>query len=150
MPLDDGAANTTTFLEPRFVLHTKPKERVSVGQTFTDAQKRTFLLAQHDQRADLRRSFRLFQMTAKVAWGRMSEVTDLITGLKKGEKVDPLGNIWVSFELYGREEVDRVLHIGIDRVRVVTGAPVQLNDYVDGKRVSRLTKVFGVSVLEIT
>ena len=148
-PLTDGNAQTTTFLEPRHVFLTRREEPVRARDIIHDQDGSAFLLANHDITPH-RRTFRVFQMQGKLPWRRQATVTEPITGLTKSITETNLGDIWCASELYGREEVDRGLKVGIDRKRLITGAAVQLNDKVDGLTISRLTLVYGVSVVEVT
>ena len=145
----DGAAVTSSYSEPRHVLHVRRNEDVVVGQHITDAVGNVFLLALHDEHIGIRKTFRLFRMTEQVNWKRATTTTDTVTQETRTSGLNTQPAIWIASELYGREEVDRGLHISADRVRIITGANIQLNDVVNDKRVVRLTKVFGVNIAEI-
>jgi hypothetical protein len=149
MPLASSQAGTTTFLDPRHALHTRYAEIVSPGTVIFDEMGRVFLVAQHETQQGLYKVSRLFELTRQVAWGRMTESTEPLTGLARNLVETSMGNIWVATDIYGREEVDRGLHMAMDRVRIITGSAIALDDRVDGRIVRRLNTVYGVSVAEI-
>jgi hypothetical protein len=91
----------------------------------------------------------MFPVTTHASWKRETTKSDLVTGLPIGSGQTELGPIWVAIEIYGREEVDRHTHVGVDRSRVLTGASVQLNDIIEDRMVRRLNTVYGISIAEI-
>lgn len=148
-PLSDGGATTTTYLEPRHAMHTRPDEPVNVRDIIIDAFGQRYLVADHGARAGLQKVFRLFHLTQQMSWRRPFTVTEPITGLERNLGDKEIGPIWVATEIYGREEVDRGLHIGMDRMRIITGAELTLNDKIDGMMVRRIATTYGVTVAEI-
>lgn len=148
-PLTDSPAASTTFAQPRHVLHVLPKERITTGTTIFDEMGRTFLLADHDVVGNQRKTFRLFEMTEKVSWKRSTIDTDPVTGLNRAFSEVEMGPIWANKELYGRDIPDPGLQIIFDLSHIITGAPILLDDKVGGKRVSRLIKVYGISLAEV-
>lgn len=149
LPLSDGTATTTTYLDPRFVLHTRPDEPVQVRDVILDAMGDAFLVADHGARMGLQKVFRLFQLTQQMSWKRAVTVTEPITGLARNLADREIGPIWVATEIYGREEVDRGLHIGMDRIRIVTGSLLEMNDKLNGMMVRRLAVTYGVTIAEV-
>lgn len=142
-PLKEGSVSASTFAEGRYMLHVAVNEPVTAGTVIFDRWNRPFLVGSHDIRRDAR-SHKLFVMTDYVSWTRSVPQTDLVTGLKKSEQEVELGPIWCAIEIFGREEVDRAVHVGFDRSKVLTGSPIMLNDKIDGRMVRRLFNVFGV------
>lgn len=149
LPVADSAALTSTYADPRQALHVRVDEPLQSGTVITDPAGRKLLLANNDTRAGLRKVFRLFLMTEQVVWKRAVTTTEPITGLAKATSLTSLGTIWVTREVYGREEADRGLHVGFDRMRILTGAAVVLNDELDGSRVTRVIKSYGVNLAEV-
>lgn len=147
-PSKEGVGSLTNFLETRLVLHVRHKEPVQVGMVVQDGIGRRFLTAIHDE-YDHTRVLKLFPVTSHVSWKREQVSIEPVTGLSKGTGQTELGPIWVAVEIYGREEVERATHIGMDRSRVLVGADVKLNDLIDGRMVRRLNEVYGIKVVEI-
>lgn len=147
-PLSDSTAMTTNFLDPRQVLHVLPNEPLSIGTVIKSRSGDVFMLADHDDTPGARVSFRLFRMTKYVLWERPTTVADVITNLPKDTGMGELGSIWILTELYGKEDLDRGLYIQAERLRVITGAAIRLNDKVDGLMVRRINTVYGITVAE--
>lgn len=147
-PLKEGSVSASTFSEARFMLHVEESEPITAGTVIFDRYQRVFLVGSHDHRPE-GRAHKLFVMTDKVSWTRPVEETDAVTGLTKALTEQELGPIWCAIEVFGREEVDRAMHVGFDRSKVVTGKQIRLNDKIDGKLVRRLFYVFGVYIGEI-
>jgi hypothetical protein len=144
----EGVSGLSNFIETRQTLHCRPNEPVRVGAVITDASKRRFLVANHDRTADAA-IYKLFLLTSCVSWKRQQREIEPVTGLEKGAFDVELGPIWAAVELYGREEYDRAMHVGMDRSRVLTGSELQLGDKIDDRQVRRLYTVYGVQVAEI-
>jgi hypothetical protein len=143
-PVEENSLPTYDFAEGRLALRTAPGEPVKIGDVMVDAYGRRFLLGHHGVNV-----YRCFQMTDLVTWSRVMPTTDPVTGLKKESDRFDLPPIWCAIELYGRVPIDATLKVEADIRRVITGAPVQLGDKIDGALVKRKVKIFGVNLLEI-
>lgn len=144
----EGISAISNFLETRLVLHVRSEELAQPGMVVVDARGRRFLLAEHD-RSSHTRVLKMFPVTTFASWKRETQTTESVTGLPMGSGLQDLGGVWCAIELYGREEIDRQTHIGMDRSRVLTGSDVRLNDLIEGRMVRRLNTVYGIKVLEI-
>ena len=147
-PLDEGSISITAFTEPRHVLRLSEGDPVQVGDIIVDPMDRRFLVAEHDY-TPFGRVHKLFRMTDRVSWKRPVTTTDMVTGLSRVDANQELGPIWVAVELYGREEVDRSSHIGMDRSRIIAGPAIRLNDLIDDRMVRRLVQVYGIWIAEV-
>jgi hypothetical protein len=154
-PVNPTALPTSVFVLPRLGLRTRPREPVKARDLFQDPANRIMLVGNwelplaHDDVVS--RCFVLFQMTAEVSWQRRASATmNPVTGLPQaaGAFVE-LGPIWVSIENYTHGNEDPGLRVPTDRLRLITGARVQLGDVVNGKTVKRLNPALGVSIAEI-
>lgn len=148
MPQKEGSVSASTFAEARFMLHVETREPVQAGMVIFDQYDRPFLVGTHDERRESK-VFKLFVMTDHVSWTRAEPQIDIVTGLPKSDEEVEKGPIWCAIEVFGREEVDRALHVGFDRSKVITGAPIQQNDKINGRMVRRLFNTFGVWIGEI-
>lgn len=154
-PVNPTALPTSVFVLPRLGLRTRPQEPVAARDLFRDAGGRVMLVGNWELPlsgdAVLSRCYVLFQMTGKVSWQRRGgDRRDPVTGLltSKGEFAER-GPIWVSIESYTHGNEDPGLRVPTDRLRCITGAPIQIGDVINGKTVKRLNPTLGVSIAEI-
>lgn len=144
----EGIFAVSNFLETRLTLHTRPQEHVFPGNIIKDKLDRRFLVAVHDATPDVT-VLKLFPVTSFLEWKRPTTEIEPVTGLEKSVSQVTLGQIWCAVELYGREEMDRATHIGMDRSRLLTGENILLNDMIDTRMVRRIHKVYGITLAEI-
>lgn len=144
----EGVFAVSNFLETRLTLHVRPQERVSPGDLIRDTSDRRFLVAVHDETPNAT-VLKLFPVTSLLSWKRPTTIIEPVTGLEKSATDADLGQIWCAVELYGREEMDRATHIGMDRSRLLTGYDVHLNDMIDTRMVRRIHRVYGITLAEI-
>ena len=141
------------FSEPRLLLRVRPQEIVSPTMTIVDAGSRRYIVANHDLVLDndttISRTFRLYRATHRVSWKATTKTLEPVTGLPRDGPLIEKGPIWAMIETFGKEEVDRSLHIGVDRRRLITGASIALGDQVDNGVVKRLTPIYGIWLAEI-
>ncbi len=153
LPAPEGSISTDSFVEPRLLMRVRSGEGVRNTDIITDPSRRPYLVAEHDRQAfageESLRSHKLFAMTDKVSWTRTRLVKDPVTQQDRSDGEVELGPIWIALEMYGRLEMDRGVRVSQERRRVITGAPLKLNDRVDGAVVKRLNDVFGVFLAEI-
>lgn len=144
----EGVFAVSNFLETRLTLHVRPQDRVAPGNIIVDKIGRRFLVAVHDATVDST-VLKLFPVTSLLTWKRSVTEIEPVTGLEKSISDTALGQIWCAVELYGREEMDRATHIGMDRSRLLTGSDILLNDMIDTRMVRRIHKVYGITLAEI-
>lgn len=153
-PVNPTALPTSVFVLPRLGLRTRAREPVAARDLFRDPARRVMLVGDWELPLAgddvISRCFVLFQMTRQVSWQRRAETLDPVTRqmVARGEMVEK-GPIWVSIESYTRGDNDAGLRVVTDRLRCITGAPIQLGDVIDGKTVKRLNPALGVYVAEI-
>lgn len=152
-PINPTALPTSVFVLPRLGLRVRPGALVAARDTFRDPLDRVLLAGNWDLPLSAgigwSRCHVLFQMTSQVSWQRRETKLDPVTRqqISNGPPVE-LGPIWASVESYTRGDEDPGLRIPTDRLRLITGAPIRLNDIIDGKTVKRLNHTLGVSIAE--
>lgn len=144
----EGVSGLNNFIETRSILHCRPNEPIKIGSVLRDEFDRRFLIAYHDRTSSMA-SYKLFLLNDYVSWTRQRRSVEPVTGLQQSLMDLELGPIWAAVEMYGRQEYDRSVHVGMDRSRVLAGAPIELGDKVDGRLVRRLYVVYGIKVAEI-
>jgi hypothetical protein len=154
VPLEDSPPAPYDFTESRTIIRVPHISVVKTGDVVIDPAERKFLLADHDQNIVYDtisyRSHRAFPINKRVMWQREEDtVIDPLTGLSKGTGKVDLGEIDVLIELFGREDFDFAIKVREQTRRLVTGAPIQLNDIVNDMVVKRVDLALGVWVAEI-
>lgn len=154
VPLEDSPPAPYDFTESRTIIRVPNESVIKTGDIVVDPVGRKFLLADHDQNVVYDtvsyRSHRAFPINKRVLWQREENgVLDPLTQLPKGTGKTNLGEIDVLIELFGREDFDFAIKVREQTRRLVTGAPIQLNDIVDDMVVKRVDLALGVWVAEI-
>lgn len=154
LPLAEGAISSYDFTEPRIIMRLRHDSLVGTGDVVIDPAGRTYLLSEHDKASIyntvLYKTHRCFLINKTVAWEReVAGTTDTLTGLTKGSAKSPLGDIDVLIEQFGREDFDFAMKVREQTRRLVTSAPIELNDIVDGMIVKRLDLSLGVWLAEL-
>lgn len=152
-PVEVGRIPSYDFTPARQIFRTTPHSEAEAGMVITDVYDRKLLLGDLGLAAfsgsKTYKTFRLFEMNQSMHWTRETVVVDSVTGIERSSGVTDLGYIWAANELNGREELDRTLKIKEDISRVITGANLQLGDYLDNRIVRRMNIQLGVRVAEI-
>jgi hypothetical protein len=152
-PAEEGSVPSYDFSSPRLLLRLDHDAIPQTRDTIFDAFGRAFLMADHGEtiigNTKLYRVHRLFELTHTVPWERNVTVADPLTGLARSTSRQLLGNITCQIEMYGRERSDPQMRIKEEVRRLVTGANIQLNDFVDNMVVKRKDLVLGVWLAEI-
>lgn len=151
MPAPD-AVSANQIIETRLMLRVRSAEPVNEGLTVIDAAGRVFLMGRDDTQLDtnatIAKTYRLFRMVFNVSWQRAATVADPITQLPKRTAMTEIGPIWCAIEPMGALVTDLGTRMPAELRRVITGAPVQLHDTVNGRLVKRVIPVFGVTIAE--
>lgn len=153
-PVNPTALPTSVFVLPRLGLRTRPREPVAARDLFRDPARRVMLVGNWELPLAgddvISRCFVLFQMTGRVSWTRRATQLDPVTRQPTASAApQELGPIWVSIESYTHGNEDPGVRVPTDRLRCITGAPLQLGDVVHGKTVKRLNPSLGVTIAEI-
>jgi hypothetical protein len=144
----EGHAPASDYTNPRLWLRVAPELDLVAGSEIIDEMGRHFLTATHESAAGVFRTFKLVPLTVQVSWKRVGSIVDALTQLKKSTDPTELGPIWVSQDPQSRLFFDPQVHIAPNRVSLVTGRSIQLNDLIDGKVVKRVNSVLGVNLAE--
>ena len=108
-----------------------------------------YLATSHSATIDYR-IMHLFRCDRMVAWSRNTVTNDTLTGLPMAAAEPTLiENIWLMWERSRRQFADQTAHLNLEVPLIATGAPVQPNDYIDGKIVKRVAYALGVQILVI-
>lgn len=143
-----------TFVNPRRILRTDPKTAVRSGMAVQSPSGEVFIVGDNGPSdapcGTLWQSWRLFEATAQVTWTRRTTIIDPVTQLKReGPPVD-LGKIWCLIEPLDREVPDLQMRASHEQDRVLCGAAIRNDDFVNGKKVIRADVVLGVRLGTLT
>lgn len=154
LPLDDSTGVSYDFSEPRLIVRLRHDSSVGSGQVVMDPAGRRLLLGTHDENSIynevLYKSCVAYILNTEAKWERPTEgETDPLTKLKRGAGRTPMGTIEALIEPMMRERTDGTIRVRESAYRLVTGAPVELGDFVNDMVVKRLDNLRGIWVGEI-
>lgn len=152
LPVPERSVPSYDFSENRQILRVRFDCPVDTGAIVLDPAGRRFLLADNDTGAIgdrvLYRSHRAFPLNHQAEWAREATILDPLTRLPKGTGKQALGPVWVLREVHGRERADNYFKVAEEMHRIITAAPVLLNDLLDGVKIKRVNRVLGVWLVE--
>lgn len=118
-----------------------PNSPVKVGQAVTSPQGETFLLGAHTHKgAEV--SYRAIPTHDELTWGRMQEVIDPVTRMKRDSTLQSLGTLRTTLIPMGDEKDG--LKIPNARFLFYTAEAVELGDTVNGMNVTSITPSIGL------
>lgn len=147
-PIRDMKIYSDDYFPIRQILRVYSSSNVHAGDVIQNKLGERFLLGEYDKR-DIYTGFRCYPVNMQVRWEREMSNLDPLTGLPKGTGRTLLGMIWVLSEIVSREERGSHIKTKEDVKRVLTGADVQLNDYLDGEKIVKLNPALGIKQLEV-
>jgi hypothetical protein len=145
---DTGSVNDQ-FMCPKVTCRVRTNSLINSGSVIQTESGSIFLVCDH-QKTAVWRTHLLLPCDRTVQWQRTTPTTDPVTGLSmtSGEP-QLMGTPWVYWERPTRPQTDYTTRIpDIDYV-VVTGAPVQSKDTINGHTILRFDIAMGVTVLGI-
>ena len=143
-----GNSAPASMASPRRVLRVGIDVPVKAGMVIRNPIGTSFMVATDGDSGDNFRSFKLFEAPQQFTWSKRGKKIDPITNLQTDAGLLPQPLIWGAYEP-GQETFDRQLHMSIESGRLLTTAPVQRDEMVDGKRVSRVDRLLGLNVLTL-
>lgn len=148
-----GEVPAYAFNLPRRLLRVEAGLPLRAGQVVRSPEGTVWMLGQHGaaetNNGTLFRNFRLFEATGQFRWERRGKAVDPTTRLPKDTGLQLAGMIWGVYEPGSSELFDRTVHSSFETGRFITTAPVELNDMIDGKKVSRVDLQLGVNVVTL-
>lgn len=146
---------TYVFIQPRHVFRTPFPTPLKAGMVIRSRSGEVYIVGENGpsehRDGTIWQSFRLFEATKRVAWARRGTTVDAITTLKRDKLVpDPLGMIWVALEPFDREAVDREIRFSFEQHRVIAGVPLQAQDLIDNRPITKVDKQLGVYIGVLT
>lgn len=132
----------------RLTLRVRPDSLIRTGQVIQCTSGR-FVVADFNVNGDYRNHL-LFQVDRLVTWTRLVSEEDPLTGLpRKAGEPENLGKIWVLWQRQRREYMDLPIRANQETTMTVTGSHLEVGDFLDGKRVSRVNLALGIRVVEL-
>lgn len=151
---DQNSQPSYIFVQPRHVLRTLLPTAIRNGMVLRSPSGSIFIVGANGPsetwRGTLWQSFRLFEPTGQVLWQRRKKILDPITKREKDDGLETLGMIWVAIEPIDREAYDVTLRTSFEQTRFITGAPVQSDDLVDNRAITKVDKQLGLSIGVLT
>lgn len=151
---DQNAQPSYIFVQPRHVLRTTLPSAIKLGMVLRSASGANFIVGANGPsetyRGTIWQSFRLFEPTGQYDWVRRSKLEDPITKQPREGPPIPMGKIWVAIEPLDREAFDRSLRSSFEQTRFITGAPIESDDLVDNRAVTKVDKQLGLSIGVLT
>ena len=145
---EDGDRIGAEFALPKTTLRVGRKSIITSGQVVKLKGGELFLVADHSATGEYR-THHLFPTDRHISWQRPRTIINPVSKQKMSDGLDDLGMIWVMWERTRREFTDLSIRIAQESYLLATGADVQLEDVLDGKRVKRVTLALGVKIVEL-
>lgn len=137
------------FTLPRRLLRVETRMPVTTGMVLRTPEGTVFMVGAHGaaetHQGALYKNFRLFEATGQFSWQRRGKEIDPATRLPRDSGLQDLPAIWGAYEPTP-EMFDRQMRTSFEAGRFITTADVQLNDVVDGKKVSRVDVQLGLRI----
>jgi len=154
IPAEDSVPSSYDFTEIRHIIRLRHDSIVGAGDTVLDPAGNRFILANFDSNVVydevLYKSCLAYPVNRRPLWQREGEsVKDPLTNLAKSSGLVTIGRIDALIETFGREDLDGAIKVREQTRRLVTNAPIQLNDIVEDMVVKRVDLSLGVWVAEI-
>jgi hypothetical protein len=142
------------FVNSRHVLRTKVKTALKPGMVLRTPSGSHFIVGNNgpSEQAEgtIWISWRLFEATQQVQWKRRVKVVDTVTQLERDDGyTDPVA-IWAAVEPLDREVGDFRMSASFEQSRIITGQPLQHDDLIDDRKVTRAERTLGIIIGVIT
>lgn len=145
-----GALPAYQFTNGRRILRTNPGCPVKAGMVIKTKGGAIFIVGNLGDDDEVFQSFRLFETTGRYAWQSRGKSIDPVTKLPQDTGNVDKGLIWGVYEPASQEVFERQMHLSMESGNFVTNAPVQRDDIIDGKRVTRVDNVLGIKLAVLT
>ncbi|MGN6820277.1 MAG: hypothetical protein ACTHJR_16560 [Sphingomonas sp.] len=151
---DQQAQPSYIFVQPRHVLRTDFPTGLRSGMVVRAPGGQVFICGDNGpsetHEGTIWQSFRLFEPTGKYLWQRRMKVIDPITRLPMDDSLQTLGTIYAAIEPIDREAFDRQIRVNFEQVRFITGSPVQDDDLIDNRAITKVDKQLGCYIGVLT
>lgn len=142
------------FVNPRHVLRTRGTVALQSGMVIRSPAGLHYIVGDNGPserpEGEIWQSYRLFEATRQVTWERRTKVIDPVTKLPRDTGRTDMGLIWAAVEPLDREVSDFRMSASFEQSRVITGQPIQQDDLVDGRKVTRAESVLGCTIGVLT
>lgn len=143
-PADEGALRLNSLINPRLLIRLPLESEAQSGMVMLDNAGRALLIADHDVTPNYR-THKLIQMTGRYEWKRHSGgELDKLTQQPRGKRELALGQIWAAIEPMNSEQVDGVIGVKGEQVKVITDAPLVVGDLIGSYVIRRVNFTLGV------
>lgn len=151
---DQGQIPSFQFIPARQILRTDTKTALKLAMVIRSPAGVTYLVGENgpSEQAEgtLWQSWRLFEATGRYQWQRRNKTIDPVTELPRDSGYQDMGLIWAAIEPLDREVGDFRMSTTFEPARVITGKPIQHDDLIDGRKVTRADQILGVRIGTIT
>jgi hypothetical protein len=151
---DQKQLPVNVFINPRHVLRTSAVTAVKPGMVLRTPAGSHYIVGYNgpsDQpEGTIWQSWRLFEATDQLKWERRTKVTDTVTQLDRDGPLEDLGMIWVAVEMLARQLTDFRTSQNFEQSQIITGRPVQTDDLLGGRKVTRAVIAMGITVGALT
>jgi hypothetical protein len=142
------------FVNPRHVLRTPTATALKAGMVIRTPAGAVFVVGDNgpsEQReGTIWQSWRLFEATGKYKWQRRNKIVDPVTELERDDGYIDMGDIWCALEPMDREVSDFRMSASFEQSRLISGRPIQHDDLIDGRKVTRAEHTLGVIIGVVT
>jgi len=147
---EQGSQPSYVFVSPRHVLRVRLPNALREGMVIRTPSGDRFIVGHNGpsegRSGTLFQSYRLFEPTGQYLWQRRSKTVDPVTNVEREGAPVTMGTVWAALEQIDREQFDSKLRASFEIARFITGANVQSDDLIDGRRVTRSDVTLGLRI----
>lgn len=148
-PVEDSKIYNDDYFAVRQIIRVFSPARPKPGEVIRDTLGQHYLLGELDSRG-IYHAYRTYPTNAQLEWTRQETEIDPLTQLEKnlGEPTF-LGHLHVLSEVVVREDRGGDIKTREPVTRILTGAKVEMDDFLGGKRVTKINRALGIAVVEV-
>lgn len=147
-----GEVPSYQFNLPRRLLRVDIRSPLKAGMVVKSREGTIWMIGSHGDAetydGTLFRTFRMFEATQKFKWEKRGKAIDPVTRLPKDTGLVAQPEIWGVYEP-SPEMFDRQMRTTFEGGRFITNAPIERDDVVDGKKVSRVDIQLGLRLAQL-
>lgn len=148
----EGGVPAFQFNLPRRLLRVQPEVPVKPGMLLRGPGQIHYIVAEHASASRsgevLFKNFRLFEVTGKYDWKGRGKTLDPVTRLPRDSGLVAKGLLWGVYEP-NAEVFDRAIRVQFETARFLTNRKVDLDDEIDGRKVTRCDAQLGIYVVSL-
>lgn len=149
---NQGEVPSFQFNLPRRLLRVDVAMPLKPGVIVRAAEGTVWMLGEHGDaetsHGTVFRTFRMFEATQKFGWQKRAKKIDPVTRLETDIGMEDQPPVWGAYEP-SPEMFDRQMRTSFEGGRFITNAPIERDDMIDGRKVSRVDIQLGLRIAQL-